>query len=167
MADQPYWDVETVEEVVSQRAKALGRTVWAAARPDAGPVISFAGGLPDIPSLPGEQLLHAGRVVIDREQREALQYGGTFGAQPLREEMAKRSTAIEGIEVTVDQVMITSGSAHAIGVACEALIDPGTSCFQRAPVSREVCVRCVPSGPSFGLSKWMSTVSASIGSRKS
>ncbi len=96
MTDQPYWDEDALEEVVSQRAKILGRTVWAAAQPDRGPVISFAGGLPDIPSLPGEQLLHAGRAVIDREQKEALQYGGTLGAQPLREEIAKRSSVIEG-----------------------------------------------------------------------
>ncbi|MCH6583532.1 MAG: aminotransferase class I/II-fold pyridoxal phosphate-dependent enzyme, partial [Proteobacteria bacterium] len=68
-----------------------------------------------------------------REQREALQYGGTFGAQPLREEMAKRSTAIEGIDVTVDQILITSGSAHAIGVACEALIDPGDIVLSESP----------------------------------
>ncbi len=133
MTDQPYWDDDTLEEMVSQRAKAMGRTVWAAAQPDARPVISFAGGLPDIPSLPGEQLLHAGRAVIDREQREALQYGGTFGPYPLREEVAKRSSLLEGIDVSVEQVLITSGSAHAIGVVCEALVDPGDVVLVESP----------------------------------
>lgn len=134
MADERlYWDEDNLDEVVSERAKILGRAVWAAAQPDARPVISFAGGLPDIPSLPGELLLRAARTVIDREQKEALQYGGTFGPYPLREEIAKRSTAIEGIPVSVGQVLITSGSAHAIGVVCEALIDPGDTIIVESP----------------------------------
>lgn len=130
---EPYWTAERIEEVVSQRARTLGPAVWAAAQPDARPVISFAGGLPDIPSLPGEILLRAARTVIDREQKEALEYGGTFGPYPLRQAVAERSTALEGIPVGVDQVIITSGSAHAIGVVCEALLDPGDTVLVESP----------------------------------
>lgn len=130
---EPYWDDDRLDEVVSGRARILGRAVWAAAQPDPRPVISFAGGLPDIPSLPGELLLRAARIVVAREQKEALQYGGTFGPYPLREEIAKRSSRIEGIPVSVDQVLITSGSAHAIGVVCEALIDPGDTILVESP----------------------------------
>lgn len=134
MANQElYWDDDHLDEVVSERARVLGRAVWAAAQPDPRPVISFAGGLPDIPSLPGELLLRAARTVIAREQKEALQYGGTFGPYPLREEVARRSSRIEGIPVSVDQVLITSGSAHAIGVVCEALIDPGDTILVESP----------------------------------
>ncbi|MGE5595287.1 MAG: hypothetical protein ACM3S1_04550, partial [Hyphomicrobiales bacterium] len=97
---QPYWDAEHLEEVVSRRAKILGPAVWAAARPEAGPIISFAGGLPDIPSLPGDLLLRAAHTVIEREQKEALEYGGTFGPYPLREAIAERSSRIEGIPVS-------------------------------------------------------------------
>lgn len=131
--EELYWDDDHLDEVVSERARALGRAVWAAAQPDPRPVISFAGGLPDVPSLPGEQLLRAARTVIAREQKEALQYGGTFGPYPLREEIAKRSSRLEGIPVSVDQVLITSGSAHAIGVVCEALIDPGDAIIVESP----------------------------------
>ncbi|MEO7649514.1 MAG: hypothetical protein ABIZ80_03535, partial [Bryobacteraceae bacterium] len=116
---------EHLEEVVSQRARILGPSVWAAATPDRGPVISFAGGLPDIPSLPGEILLKATRTVLEREQKEALEYGGTFGAGPLRAAIAERSSKIEGIPVSIDQVIVSSGSAHAIGMVCETLLDPG------------------------------------------
>lgn len=133
MTDQPYWDADHLEEVVSARARILGPQVWAAARPDAGPIISFAGGLPDIPSLPGELLLRAARTVIDREQKEALEYGGTFGPLPLREAIAERSSAIEGIPVGVDQVMISSGSAHGIGLVCETLLDPGDIVLTESP----------------------------------
>jgi 2-aminoadipate transaminase len=133
MPDKSAWTADEIEAIVSERAKILGPAVWAAASPDARPVISFAGGLPDIPSLPGEALLRAARAVIDREQKEALQYGGTFGAQPLREAIAERSTRLEGIPVTTDEVIITSGSAHAIGVVCETLIDPGDTILVESP----------------------------------
>lgn len=130
---EQYWTPERLEEMVSERAKTLGPAVWAAAQPDARPVISFAGGLPDIPSLPGEILLKAARTVIDREQKEALEYGGTFGPYPLRTAIAERSSAIEGMPVGVDQVIITSGSAHAIGVVCEVLLDPGDTVLVESP----------------------------------
>jgi 2-aminoadipate transaminase len=133
MGEQPYWDAERLEEVVSARAKILGPAVWAAATPDPRPVISFAGGLPDIPSLPGEVLLKAARTVIDREQKEALEYGGTFGPRPLREVLAERSSRLEGIPVSIDQIMVVSGSAHGIGLMCETLLDPGDVVLVESP----------------------------------
>jgi 2-aminoadipate transaminase len=133
MTTETYWDADHLEEMVSARAKVLGATVWAAATPDSRPIISFAGGLPDIPSLPGEQLLRAARTVIDREQKEALQYGGTFGPLPLREALADRSSRLERIPVSVDQVMVVSGSAHGIGLMCETLLDPGDIVLVESP----------------------------------
>ena len=133
MSNETYWDADHLEEMVSARAKVLGATVWAAATPDPRPIISFAGGLPDIPSLPGEQLVRAARTVIDREQKEALQYGGTFGPLPLREALAERSSRVEGIPVSVDQVMVVSGSAHGIGLMCETLLDPGDIVLVESP----------------------------------
>ncbi|MBA4180521.1 MAG: hypothetical protein C0506_08035 [Anaerolinea sp.] len=133
MSHEAYWTAENLEEMVSRRAKILGPSVWAAATPDPRPVISFAGGLPDIPSLPGEILLKASRAVIDREQKEALEYGGTFGAHPLRAAIAERSSRIEGIPVGIDQVIISSGSAHGIGMVCETLLDPGDTVLVESP----------------------------------
>jgi 2-aminoadipate transaminase len=133
MTGPAYWDADHVDEMVSLRARILGPGVWAAAAPDRGPVISFAGGLPDIPSLPGEILLRAAGTVIDREQKEALEYGGTFGALPLREAIAARASRIEGIPVSVDQVIVSSGSAHAIGLMCETLLDPGDVVLVESP----------------------------------
>lgn len=128
-----YWSAENVDEIVSTRSKILGPQVWAAATPDPRHVISFAGGLPDIPSLPGEALVRATRAVIDREQKEALEYGGTFGPLPLRDAIAERSSKIEGIPVTRDNVIIASGSAHAIGLVCETLLDPGDVVMVESP----------------------------------
>lgn len=133
MTEQSYWTTETLEDVVSSRAKILGPQVWAAATPDPRPVISFAGGLPDIPSLPGELLLRAARTVIDREQKQALEYGGTFGPAPLRAAIAERSSRIEGIPVGIENIIVSSGSAHAIGLVCETLLDPGDTILVESP----------------------------------
>ena len=87
-----FWTQDSLDDLVSARSKIMGAGVWAAARPDDRPVISFAGGLPivpsHVPSLPSEELLRATRNVLERERREALQYGGTFGPHPLREAIA-------------------------------------------------------------------------------
>ena len=133
MPDTPFWTQDSLEDLVSARSKIMGAGVWAAARPDDRPVISFAGGLPDVPSLPSEELLRATRTVLERERREALQYGGTFGPQPLREAIAERSSGIEGIPLTHEHVTVTSGAAHGIGIACEALIDPGDTVLVESP----------------------------------
>ncbi|WP_322796115.1 PLP-dependent aminotransferase family protein [Tepidiforma sp.] len=130
---EPYWTPERLEELVSARAKILGPQVWAAATPDPRHLISFAGGLPDIPSLPAEQLLRAAHAVLERERKEALEYGGTFGPLPLREAIAERANRLEGIPVTKDHVIIASGSAHAIGMVCETLLDPGDVVMVESP----------------------------------
>jgi 2-aminoadipate transaminase len=132
MAEQ-YWTPENLESMVSARSKILGPQVWAAATPDPRHLISFAGGLPDIPSLPGDALLRATRTVLDREQKEALEYGGTFGPAPLRDAIAERSSRIEGIPLTRDNIIIASGSAHAIGMVCETLLDPGDIVMVESP----------------------------------
>ena len=133
MPETPFWTQDSLEDIVSARSKIMGAGVWPAARPDDRPVISFSGGLPDVPSLPSEELLRATRTVLDRERREALQYGGTFGAQPLRDAIAERSSGIEGLPLTDEHVIVTSGAAHGIGIACEALLDPGDTVLVESP----------------------------------
>ncbi|MYH67013.1 MAG: PLP-dependent aminotransferase family protein [Dehalococcoidia bacterium] len=133
MPETPFWTQDSLEDLVSARSKIMGAGVWAAARPDDRPVISFAGGLPDVPSLPSEELLRATRNVLERERREALQYGGTFGPHPLREAIAERSSVIEGLPLTDEHVIISSGAAHGIGIACEALLDPGDTALVESP----------------------------------
>lgn len=128
-----HWDTDAIEEILSGRAKLAGSSVWAAAQPDPRPVISFAGGLPDIPSLPAEALLRAARTVTERERKEALEYGGTFGPWPLRQAIAERSTRIEGIPVGTEHVIVSSGAAHGIGMVCETLIDPGDAVLAESP----------------------------------
>ena len=166
MPDTPFWTQDSLEEIVSARSKIMGAGVWAAARPDDRPVISFAGGLPDVPSLPSEELLRATRAVLERERREALQYGGTFGPQPLREAIAERSSGIEGIPLTHEHVTVTSGAAHGIGIACETLIDPGDTVLVESPTFPAACAPSSRSGRTSRPCPWTKKGCASTSPRR-
>ncbi len=133
MSREFFWTAERIDEIASERARIVGPSVWAAAQPDGRKLISFAGGLPDIPSLPGEVLERAAHRVIATDRKEALQYGGTFGTLPLREELARRSTMLEGVDIGSDQVVVVSGSAHGIGLMCETLVNPGDAVLIESP----------------------------------
>ncbi len=88
-------------------------------------VISFAGGLPapelfDVPAL---REAFADALADGRAQR-ALQYSTTEGHAPLREALAARMEA-RGLPTHPDDVLVTTGSQQALGLAAAALVDPG------------------------------------------
>ena len=88
-------------------------------------VISFAGGLPapelfDVPAL---REAFAEALAGGRAQR-ALQYSTTEGHAPLREALAARMEA-RGLPTHPDDVLVTTGSQQALGLAASALVDPG------------------------------------------
>ena len=78
-------------------------------------VISFAGGLPAPDVFPVEQINEAVNRVLSDQGPEALQYSPTEGYVPLREMIAKHSSRF-GLNITIDNILITSGSqATAMG----------------------------------------------------
>ncbi len=90
-------------------------------------VISFAGGLPAPELFPIDQIRQAADRVLEREGRQALQYGSTEGIQGLRELIAERATAADpnGAPVDPAQVLITTGSQQALDLMAKVLINPG------------------------------------------
>src|SRR3990170_7850866 len=89
-----------------------------------GGIISFAGGLPDPSTFPVAELKAITKQVLDREPHMALQYGPTEGDARLREELV-RWMAKDGIRVTRDQVLITSGSQQGLDVIGRVFLNPG------------------------------------------
>jgi 2-aminoadipate transaminase len=88
-------------------------------------VISFAGGLPapelfDVPAL---RAAFAG-ALADPSAARALQYSTTEGHAPLREALAARMRG-RGLPTHADEVLVTTGSQQALGLAASALLDPG------------------------------------------
>jgi 2-aminoadipate transaminase len=87
-------------------------------------VISFGGGLPAPEVFPFAEVEAATRRVLEEHGRQALQYGPTEGYRPLRD-LLVRHMGRYGIEVSVDNVLITSGAQQALDLIGKLLINPG------------------------------------------
>lgn len=88
-------------------------------------IISFAGGLPNPVSFPKEALKQSMERVIDQYGDEVFQYSSTEGYKPLREWVAKRYRDEYQMDVTADDILITTGSQQALDLMGKVLINPG------------------------------------------
>lgn len=95
-------------------------------------VISFAGGLPAAEYFPVERFQEACQRVLATQAHQALQYGPTEGYPPLREMIAERLSR-DNICLTVDNVLITSGSQQALSLIGALLINPGDRVLVEQP----------------------------------
>jgi 2-aminoadipate transaminase len=95
-------------------------------------VISFAGGMPAPEIFPIEEFRDACERVLKDFGPQSLQYGTTEGILPLREMIARHS-ARYGIDVTPENIMITSGSQQALDLLGKILINPGDHILVESP----------------------------------
>lgn len=95
-------------------------------------VISFAGGLPAAETFPIAEFQEACEMVLAEHGAQALQYGATEGYRPLRE-MIARHTARYGMHVTVDNILITSGSQQALDLMGKVFLNPGDHVLVEQP----------------------------------
>lgn len=100
-----------------------------ASRPE---VVSLAGGMPYVAALPEDLVVGA----MDRVMREqgpvALQYGSGQGVPALREQILD-VMALEGISASADDVVVTTGSQHALELFSKLFIDPGDVVLAEGP----------------------------------
>jgi 2-aminoadipate transaminase len=87
-------------------------------------LISFAGGLPAPELFPLAEVEAAARRVLGEHGRQALQYGPTDGYRPLRE-LLVRHMGRYGIKVSIENVLITSGSQQALDLVGKLFLNPG------------------------------------------
>jgi DNA-binding transcriptional MocR family regulator len=100
-----------------------------ASRPE---VVSLAGGMPYVSALPLELVTDAvGRALRDHGAT-ALQYGSGQGDPGLRERILE-IMALEGIRGSVDDVVVTTGSQHALELLAKLLLDPGDVVLAEGP----------------------------------
>ena len=95
-------------------------------------IISFAGGLPAPDVFPLKQFQEACNYVIEHCGPQALQYSTTEGYRPLRE-MIARHTARYAVEVTADNILITSGSQQALDFLGRLFINRGDYIVVESP----------------------------------
>jgi 2-aminoadipate transaminase len=103
-------------------------------------LISLAAGLVDADSLPvAEVQASLSDVFSDGPSaRAALQYGTTQGHLPLREKLLARTVALDSLRardlsLSVDDVVITTGSQQLLYLVGEVLLDPGDLVITEAP----------------------------------
>lgn len=101
-----------------------------ASRPE---VVSLAGGMPFVSALPKELVTAAiDRVMRDENRSIALQYGSGQGMPALREHILQ-VMALEGIRASVDDIVVTTGSQHALELVTKLFINPGDVVLAEAP----------------------------------
>jgi 2-aminoadipate transaminase len=96
-------------------------------------VISFAGGLPAPELFPIEDLKKVDLAILEKEGRQAVQYGTTEGYKPLREEVAKRMKAKFGVESKADDIVITTGSQQALFILAQILVNRDEYILMESP----------------------------------
>ncbi len=103
-------------------------------------VISLAAGLVDAGSLPVAETRTALQQLLadDRAARQALQYGTTPGAEPVRRTVLEHFARLEGcpandLGIDASQLVLTTGSQQLLSIVCEILLDPGDICLVAGP----------------------------------
>ena len=126
---QTLWDNRYAQRTRRMKSSAIRELLKLTEQPD---VISFAGGLPAPDVFPYEEFREACNVVLKTHGPVALQYGTTEGYLPLRE-MIARHTRRFGIEVTEENIMITSGSQQALDLLGKIFINEGDQVLVESP----------------------------------
>ncbi len=88
-------------------------------------VISFAGGLPNPISFPEQALKESACRIIDNEGGKVFQYSTTEGHLPLRQFVADKYNKNFGLNITPENVLITTGSQQALDLIAKTLLNKG------------------------------------------
>jgi 2-aminoadipate transaminase len=123
------WDERFALRTDNIGSSAIREMLKFTSQPD---VISFAGGMPAPDVFPTEKFKEACDVVLTEMGDNALQYGTTEGYQPLRQMIAKNA-AKYGVQISADNVLITSGSQQALDLLGRIFINRGDRILVESP----------------------------------
>ncbi len=117
------------QRTAGMRASAIRALFAVASRPE---VVSLAGGMPYLQSLPLDALAEEAAALVVEEGLVALQYGSGQGIPQLREQICQ-VMSLEGIKAHPDDVMVTLGSQMALDLVTRIFVDPGDVILAEAP----------------------------------
>jgi DNA-binding transcriptional MocR family regulator len=95
-------------------------------------VVSLAGGMPDVSALDKNLIEQAFNSMMARRGDYALQYGGGQGDLRLREQI-QEIMELDGVHGSVEDIMITTGSQHALELLADLFLDAGDVVLVEAP----------------------------------
>lgn len=123
------WEHHFAARTAALSASEVRALFAVASRPE---VVSLAGGMPFVSALPHDLITQA----IDRTMKDrgdaAMQYGSGQGVPVLREQILD-VMALEGIHAQADDVVVTTGSQHALELLAKLFLDPGDIVLAEGP----------------------------------
>lgn len=123
------WFRHYAERAAGLRASEVRALFAVASRPE---VVSLAGGMPFVSALPRDLVISAMDEVMVEQGAVALQYGSGQGVPVLREQILD-VMALEGIRAHADDVVVTTGSQHALELVSKLFLDPGDVVVAEGP----------------------------------
>ena len=123
------WYGHYAERTAGLAASEVRALFAVASRPE---VVSLAGGMPYVSALPKELVTEAFERVMRASGPVALQYGSGQGMPALREHILE-VMALEGIRGSVDDIVVTTGSQHALELITKLFVNPGDVVLAEAP----------------------------------
>ena len=123
------WYAHYAQRTAGLAASEVRALFAVASRPE---VVSLAGGMPYVSALPEEFVSAAAERAVREHGAVALQYGSGQGTPRLREQILE-VMALEGIRASVDDVVVTTGSQHALELLAKLFLDPGDVVIAEGP----------------------------------
>lgn len=96
-------------------------------------VLSFAGGMPAPELFPVDKIKAATNAVLDEQGRVALQYSSTEGFPRLREQIAERMEAKNGIKTSAVNILVTEGSQQGLDYSARVFLNKGDVVLLESP----------------------------------
>ena len=96
-------------------------------------IISFAGGLPNPISFPQEELKVSMDRITEQYGAKIYQYSTTCGLDSLRQYIVDRYKKLWGMDITVDNVIITTGSQQALDLIGKVFVNEGDTVMVEKP----------------------------------
>ncbi|MCL2632782.1 MAG: aminotransferase class I/II-fold pyridoxal phosphate-dependent enzyme, partial [Coriobacteriia bacterium] len=115
------WTDLYASRVETMRSSAVRDLFAAASRSD---IISLSGGMPEIRKLDLAEVAEVAAAAVREEGVEGLQYGDTQGRTQTKELICKLMTDV-GINITPDDLTITTGAQQALDLIAKTFINPG------------------------------------------
>ena len=96
-------------------------------------ICSMAGGWPDPRTFPADEIREISAEVLTDQAGTALQYGASEGVMALREQLVEWTSGRDGLDCTLDQLIVTHGSAQGMELAAKVLLEQGDVAFVGLP----------------------------------
>ncbi len=126
---QTSWEYRYARRTQGMKNSAIRELLKLTENPE---IISFAGGMPAPEIFPAEAFNEASIRVLRDQAPQALQYGMTEGYTPLREQLAQYMIR-QGAQLSIENIMITSGSQQALDLLGKIFINEGDRILVESP----------------------------------